>query len=294
MRAGTREDFDFNYNISNTNNSFSFHWQSLLLLNLSLTSEAGKGRWLWINSAVLLHVHLLEEELSEGVDVVETTVTCGDVSLQNTRGSVCKAWCSSFSVGDLPARYRGGSAQVCVCVCMYECECVSRLTHWDTNLMMHQILRVRPKLSQNLSWKHTNQKKTGTLSSALIVTALVPVCVSVCVCVSACVCVCLRCLGREGGNSRGCRRQVTRRRTASYGEALYERSEDTAVLSVDTRRGKQHRSRHTCTHTTTTQVSVGRPKEITILVTLACKSQTLFTVTSTANLRLSLWYSEKI
>ncbi|KAG7231875.1 hypothetical protein INR49_010145 [Caranx melampygus] len=62
----------------------------------------------------------------------------------------------------------------------------------------------------------------------------------------------IRCLGRAGENSRGCHRQVTRRRMASCGEALGERSEDTAELSVDTRRGKQRRSRHTCRHTTTT------------------------------------------
>lgn len=56
----------------------------------------------------------------------------------------------------------------------------------------------------------------------------------------------LRCLGRAGRSSRGCRRQVTRRRTASCGGARGGRSEDTAGLSDGTRRGTRRRSHHTC------------------------------------------------
>lgn len=56
----------------------------------------------------------------------------------------------------------------------------------------------------------------------------------------------LRCLGRADRSSRGCRRQVTRRRTASCGGARGGRSEDTAELSDGTRRGTRRRSRHTC------------------------------------------------
>lgn len=61
--------------------------------------------------------------------------------------------------------------------------------------------------------------------------------------------ICLRCLGRARGNSLGCRHQVTRRMMASCGGVPGERSEDTAVLSVDTRRGKRRRSCHTYKHT---------------------------------------------
>lgn len=51
----------------------------------------------------------------------------------------------------------------------------------------------------------------------------------------------LRCSGRAGGSSRGCRRQATRRTTASCGAALFGRSEDTAELSADTLCGKRRR-----------------------------------------------------
>ena len=56
----------------------------------------------------------------------------------------------------------------------------------------------------------------------------------------------LRCLGTAGESTRGCRRQVTRRRTASCGGVLGERSEGRAVLSVDTRHGTRRLSRRTC------------------------------------------------
>lgn len=67
--------------------------------------------------------------------------------------------------------------------------------------------------------------------------------------------ICLRCLGRARGNSLGCRHQVTRRTMASCGGVPGERSEDTAVLSVDTRRGKRRRSCHTCKHKDTRRSS---------------------------------------
>lgn len=123
---------------------------------------------------------------------------------------------------------RGGSAQVCV--------------RWQVHTQKHKPddASDAPRSSSGPncpSCRHTHKPgETGTLSS-----------VTAWWCYSFCVCACarLRCLGREGENTRGCRRRVTRRTTASCGGALGGRSEDTAELSVDTRRGKRRRSRHT-------------------------------------------------
>lgn len=65
----------------------------------------------------------------------------------------------------------------------------------------------------------------------------------------------LRCLGRAGKSTRGCRHQVTRKTTASCGGVLGERSEGMAELSADTRRGTRRRSRHTCKHQHTNRSS---------------------------------------
>lgn len=70
----------------------------------------------------------------------------------------------------------------------------------------------------------------------------------------------LRCLGREGKSTPGCRRPATRKRTASCGGVLGGRSEGTAELSADTRRGTRRRSRHTCGHQHTTRSSTRKTR----------------------------------
>lgn len=98
--------------------------------------------------------------ISEGSEVVKgwrwrrMTLTC-DVWLQNTGGSVCEVWCSSSSVGFLPALYRRTKRALLRCVCVL----VS--THTNTNLTM---LRAP---SKNLSHRHTRIRRTGTLSSVM-------------------------------------------------------------------------------------------------------------------------------
>lgn len=82
------------------------------------------------------------------------------------------------------------------------------------------------------------KNKTGTLSSAVVWQR--PNCYR--------FSAGLRCPGRAGKSTRGCRRQVTRKRTASCGGVLGEHSEGTAELSDDTLRGTRRRSRHTCEH----------------------------------------------
>lgn len=84
----------------------------------------------------------------------------------------------------------------------------------------------------------------------------------------------LRCLGRAGKSTQGCRHRVTRKTTASCGGVLGERSEGTAELSADTRRGTRRRSCHTCKHQHTTQSSTfscctRRPSACLILHTSA-------------------------
>lgn len=101
-----------------------------------------------------------------------------------------------------------------------------------------------PPPSQTSSQSCAQIRETGTVSGVFFGTWIAAqVSVLVLFFLSS---VLLRCLGRAGRSSRGCRRQVTRRRTASCGGARGGRSEGTAELSDGTPRGTRRRSRHTC------------------------------------------------
>lgn len=77
---------------------------------------------------------------------------CEDVWLQNTSSSVCKAWCSSSSVGFLPALYSSTKGA------QHRCVCVSRWTHeHKPEDILDTLSSSSGQLRQNLSWKHTNQ-----------------------------------------------------------------------------------------------------------------------------------------
>ncbi len=157
--------------------------------------------------------------------MAETMPLMCDVWLQNTSRSVCKSWCSSSSVCFLPALYRRTKvdfAQMCV-------ERPHRYTQTWWCIRRSALI-----LPQNMSWSHTQIRKQALCPASRLAAP------------SQLLHVCLMCLGRAGESSLGCRRQVTRRRTAACDGVLGARSEDTVELSVDTLRGTQRRSRHTC------------------------------------------------